>query len=82
MSVRGHRCSAILSFFLASFLIAAPALAAPEEARQAYRDAVKAAMQSDKSISEQDRLALNQQRSVHGLSDDEAQEIEQQVRTE
>ncbi|MGH7406801.1 MAG: hypothetical protein ACREKF_02175 [Candidatus Methylomirabilales bacterium] len=82
MSVRGHRCSGILSFFLASFLIAAPALAAPEEARQAYRDAVKAAMQSDKSISEQDRLALNQQGSVLGLSDDEAQEIEQQVRTE
>ncbi len=82
MSVRGHRCSVILSLFLASFLIAAPALAAPEEPRQAYRDAVQAAMQSDKSISEQERLALNQQKSILGLSDDEAQEIEQQIRAE
>lgn len=82
MTVRGNLTRVVLPFFLAAFLTAAPALAAPEEAKQAYRDAVKAAMLQDKSISEQDRQALDQQKGSLGLSDDEAQEIEQQVRAE
>ena len=82
MSVRGYLSSLIPSLFLAAFLTAAPALAAPEEARQAYRDTVKAAMQQDKSVSEQDRAALDQQKVILGLSDEEAREIEQQVLAE
>lgn len=82
MAVRGRLTSLILSSFLAAFLTAAPALAAPEEAKQAYREAVMAAMRRDKSIAEQDRLALDQQKMNLGLSDEEAQDIEQQVRAE
>ena len=82
MAVRGRLTSLILASFLAAFLTAAPALAAPEEAKQAYREAVMAAMRQDKSIAEQDRLALDQQKMNLGLSDEEAQDIEQQVRAE
>lgn len=74
--------TAILAVSLAAFLAATPAPAATDEARQTYRDAVQAAMQQDKNISAQDRTSLDQQKATLGLSDDEAWEIEQQVRAE
>ncbi|MBI2080276.1 MAG: hypothetical protein HYT86_00870 [candidate division NC10 bacterium] len=82
MSLRDHLSTSIVAISLAAFLTAAPALAATDEARQAYREAVQAVMQQDKSISEQDRASLDQQKANLGLSDDEAQEIEQQVRVQ
>lgn len=82
MSFREHLSTFILAVSLAAFLGAAPALAATDAARQAYREAVQEAMQQDKSITEQDRAALDQQKTHLGLTDDEAQEIEQQVRAQ